>query len=100
MFAKTGPRTKRKLRLPVAVSSSRISVPVMSLRGRREPDPPEVRSNASATADHERLRQAGHANQQGVTAGEHRDQNLVERATLTHDSPAHLGAQPDRGRDQ
>ena len=31
MFAKIGPRTKRKLRAPVAVSSSRISVPVMSL---------------------------------------------------------------------
>ncbi len=31
MFEKTGPRTKRKLRLPVAGSWSMISVPVMSL---------------------------------------------------------------------
>src|ERR1041385_5289534 len=30
MFANTGPRTKRKPRLPVATSSSMISVPVMS----------------------------------------------------------------------
>ena len=50
MLAKTGPCTKRNARLPVASSSSMISVPVMS-RGHqvgRELDPVELQVRARA----------------------------------------------------
>ena len=44
--------------------------------------------------DHQRLGQAGHADQQAVAAGEDRDQQLLEHRVLADDHLAHLGLEP------
>ena len=92
MFAKIGPRTKRNSRLPSAVSS-RIVVPVMSegIRSGRELDALERDvENLRDRADHERLGQAGHADQQAVPAGEDRGEDLLDDLALPDDDAAEL----------
>ena len=90
MLAKTGPRTNRNVRWPVALSSSRISVPVMSLghEVRRELDAPELEVHRFRDrADHQRLRESGDADEQRVAAGDHRHEDFVEDVTLADDAP-------------
>jgi hypothetical protein len=44
-------------------------------------------------ADQQRLRQAGHAHQEGVAAGEQADRHAVDGVALADDDAAQLGAQ-------
>ncbi len=47
-------------------------------------------SESARRADHQRLGQAGHADEQAVAAGEDGDQQLFEHALLADDDLVHL----------
>ena len=96
MFAKTGPRTKRKLRLPVAGSWSMISVPVMSLGIRSGVNWMRMKFRCSAWANVEtveRLGQPRHADGEAVAAGEDADQHLLDHLVLADDHLVDLAQQ-------
>jgi hypothetical protein len=50
--------------------------------------------------DQQRLREAGHADQQAVAAGEERDERLLHHGLLPHDHLAQLGRDAAAGRVQ
>ena len=103
MLAKIGPCTNRNSRRPVVWSSSMTSVPVMSdgIRSGVNWMRLKLRSSASAEGlDHERLGQAGHADQQGMAAGEDGGEDLVDHLLLADDPLGHLGAQALHGTDE
>ena len=66
----------------------------------RELDPPEVEMKCFGDRpDHQRLCQAGHTNQQCVTAGEHGDQDFIECVSLTNNPLADFRPQLHGGGD-
>ena len=95
-LANTGPFTNRNARLPVVRSSSMISVPVMSRRHEvgRELDAVEgERQRLGHGVHHQRLGQPGHADQQGVAAGQDGREDPLDRLLLPHDAARHLGTE-------
>ena len=96
MFEKTGPWTKRKLRLPVAGSWSMISVPVMSLGIRSGVNWIRVNRSCSAWAKRrngQRLGQPRHADRQAMAAGKDADQHLLDHLVLADDHLVDLAQQ-------
>ena len=94
MFAKIGPGVNTSRRPPVSGSSWMMSVPVMSLGIRsgvnwmRE----NLRSSTCAIVlIEQRLRQARHADDQAVAAGEQRQQHVLDHFLLTDDELVQLG---------
>ena len=88
-LAKMGPWTNRNARLPVAGSSSMISVPVMSLGHQigSELDPIEAEAKRFRDGrDHQRLgqagdpRSAGHARRRELPSGSHPPPPVVPRS--------------------
>ena len=99
-LAKIGPFTNRNARLPVVWSSSMISVPVMSLGMRSGVNCTRLkreRQRLGHGVDHQRLGQAGHADEQGVAAGEDGGQDALDDLLLPDDAPRHLGAEARGG---
>ncbi len=94
MFAKIGPGANTICRRPVAASSLMMSVPVMSDGIRSGVN--WMRLNFSSSTlrqrrDEQRLRQAGHADDQAVAADEERQQHEIEHVLLADDLLAQLG---------
>ncbi len=50
--------------------------------------------------DHERLGEAGHADQEGVAPGQHRGEDPVHHVFLAHDALRHLGPEALHGADE
>ena len=93
MLAKTGPRMKRKLRLPLAGSWSMISVPVMSLGIRSGVN--WIRRELQVQGlgqrrDGQRLRQARHADRQAMSPREDADEHLLDHLVLADDDLVNL----------
>ena len=103
MFANTGPRTNRKVRCAgggVLLEDLRAGDVARHEVG-RELDAPELEVHRLGDrADHQRLREPGHAHEQRVAARDHRHQDFVEHVALPDDAPGDLGAQARRGREQ
>ena len=99
MLAKTGPGTKRKVRLtgrlvffhhlgPGDIGGHEIGGELNAAKvemGRLGDRP-----------DHERLGEARHADQQRMAAGDERNQNFVEHGVLTDNPRRHLTPKRDR----
>ena len=103
MLAKIGPCTNRNARRPVVWSSSRTSVPVMSDGIRSGVNWMRLKLEVERLGDgldHQRLGQAGHADQQGVAAGEDGGEDPVHHLVLADDPLRHLGAEAGDGLDQ
>ena len=95
--ANSGPGTKVQVRLPVAWSSSRMSVPVMSVGIRSGVNWMRLKDRPSALrqrAHQQRLGRARQAGDQAVPAHQQREQQLLHHFVLADDQLAHLA--PDR----
>ena len=99
MFAKIGPRMNRITRLPDDRSSSITSAPEDVRRHQvgRELNAVELQVDGfRQLLDDQRLRQARHAAEQAVPAGEKRNQDFAQDATLADDRLPELALQPRR----
>src|SRR5881398_1581073 len=106
MLANTGPRTKRKARLPVAWSSSMISVPVMSdgirsgVNWMRE----NLSSSAWATVDTISVLASPGTPSSSAWPPEKTGEDAVEHVFLADDAAPHLrqevGARPGQSLEQ
>ena len=93
MLAKIGPRTKRKLRAPGrrVLLEDLGAGDVARHEVRRELDAPEVEAQRLGDrADHQRLRESRHADEQRVSARGERHEDFVERRLLPDDALAAL----------
>ncbi len=96
MFAKIGPGMKRMTRLPVPRSSSMTSVPTISDGIRSGVNCTRLNFSADRLGqrlDQQRLRQARHAAQQHVTAGEAGRQHLTHHLVLPDEYSSNLRLQ-------
>ena len=97
MLAKIGPRMKRITRFPVvAILLDDLGAEdVGRHQVGRELDAVELEVDGlGELLDQQRLRQAGHAAQQAVPAGEERDQDLADDALLADDGLRQLALEP------
>ncbi len=98
--ANSGPGTKVQVRLPVAWSSSRMSVPVMSVGIRSGVNWMRLNDSPSALASVRTssvLAVPGRPVIEAVTAHQQRDEQLLHHFVLAHDELAHLAADGGEG---
>ena len=91
MFAKIGPLTKRNSRLPETFVEHRGAGDVGRHQVGRELDALELHiENLADRADHQRFRQAGHADEQAMAAREDGGEDLLDDFGLADDGAAKL----------